>query len=108
MTGSQSTIDLLEQCFPFMEDKYLRCYEPWCFFTMCAAIKLLKIHAGTDSWEAAKSCCARRFLDLHYKHVGRQQEYLVTQQLPTTQAPVNQAEVSITLFPEVTELHPLR
>ncbi|KND93561.1 hypothetical protein TOPH_01405 [Tolypocladium ophioglossoides CBS 100239] len=86
-TSSQSTVDLLEQCLPFIEDRYLRCFEPWCFFTMCAAIMLLKIHLGKESWQAAKSPCAQRFLDLHYKHIGRQQTSLLTQQLPTTQVP---------------------
>lgn len=103
MSSSQSTIDLLEKCLPFIEDRYLRCFEPWCFFTMCGAIMLLKIHLGKDSWQAAKSSCAQRFLDLHYKHIGRQQTSLLTQQLPTTQVPAGQVEVSITtpLSPEV-------
>ncbi|KAI1378367.1 hypothetical protein F4677DRAFT_392700 [Hypoxylon crocopeplum] len=74
MTGSQSTIDLLEQCLPFMENIHLRCCysELWCFMTMCAAIMLLKIRMGKESRQTARAACARRFLDLHYKQMERQ------------------------------------
>lgn len=78
MTNPESAIILLEQCLPLMEERYLRCLygEPWCFVTMCAAIMLLKIRLGQESWQTAKSSCAQRFLDLHYKHFGGQQTYL--------------------------------
>ncbi|KAI1144005.1 hypothetical protein F5Y05DRAFT_14349 [Hypoxylon sp. FL0543] len=74
MANSQSTIDLLEACVPFMEDMHLRCCcsELWCFITMYAAIMLLKIYLGKESREQAKASCARRFLDLHYKQLERQ------------------------------------
>lgn len=40
---------------------------------MCGAIMLLKIHLGKETWQAAKSSCAKRFLDMRYKHNGRYQ-----------------------------------
>lgn len=97
MASSESTIDLLEQCLPFMEDLYLRCFygEPWCFVTMCAAIMLLKVHLGQESWQTAKSLCAQRFLDLHYKHKGKHKTSLPSQQHPIPQNAVGQIDVSI-------------
>lgn len=72
---AESTIDLLEQCLPFTEDRYLRCFygEPWCPLTMYGAIMLLKVHLGKESRQTAKSACAQRFLDLYYKHFARQE-----------------------------------
>ncbi|KAI0840529.1 hypothetical protein F5Y06DRAFT_308777 [Hypoxylon sp. FL0890] len=74
MANSQYTIDLLEECVPFMEDMHLRCChsELWCFITMYAAIMLLKIYLGKESREQAKASCARRFFDLHHKQIERQ------------------------------------
>lgn len=99
MTNSEATIEILEQCLPFMEDRYLRCFygEPWCFFTMYAAIMLLKIHLGKESRQTAKSSCASRFLELHYQHIGRQQTSLPSQQHPTSKDTVGQINVSITI-----------
>lgn len=99
MTSSESTVDLLEQCLPFMEDRYLRYFygEPWCFVTMCAAIMLLKVHLGKESWQTAKPLCAQRFLDLHYKHMGKQQMSLLSQQHSTSQNIVGQIDVSINI-----------
>ena len=59
VSDSQSTMDFLEQCLIFTEDRYLRCCngEPWCFMTMCAATRLLKIHLGKESHQTAKSSC---------------------------------------------------
>jgi hypothetical protein len=70
-SGIGSTIDLLEQCFPLMENRYLLCFngEPWCILTMGAAIMLLKFHIKEESRLTAKSSFAKRFLDLHYKHL---------------------------------------
>lgn len=98
MTSSEATIEILQQCLPFMEDRYLRCFygEPWSFVKMCAAIMPLKIHLGKESWQTAKSSCASRFLDLHYKHIGRQQTSLPSQQHPTSQDSVGQINVSVT------------
>ncbi|KAI1393750.1 uncharacterized protein F4822DRAFT_23208 [Hypoxylon trugodes] len=72
-TDSQSTIDLLMQCVPFMEDIHLRCChsELWCFITMYAVIMLLKIHLGKETRQTAKAACARRYLDLHYRQIER-------------------------------------
>ncbi|TVY26986.1 Transcription factor [Lachnellula hyalina] len=82
MASSTSTIDLLEQCLPLMEERYLHCFygEPWCFLTMCAATMLAKIHVGRETWQTAKASCAQRFLDLHYRCIGRQQTALLSQQ----------------------------
>ena len=79
MSNAESTISLLEQCLPLLEESYLRYFlgEPWCPITMSTAIMLLKIHLGKETWESAKYSCAQRFLDLHYKHVGRQQTALL-------------------------------
>ena len=99
MADSQSTIDLLEECLPHMEENGLRCshVEPWCFVTFYAAIMLLKMHLGKETRQAAKSACAQRFLDLHYKHVGRQQRSLLNQQYPTPPDPTNPIDVSVAL-----------
>jgi hypothetical protein len=98
MTSSESTIDLLEECLPLVEDRYLRCFygEPWSFLTMYTAIMLLKIHLGDESWQTAKSVCGHRFLDLYYKHIGRQHTSLLSQQHPTSQSSLVHIDVSIT------------
>jgi hypothetical protein len=82
-------IELLEQCLPFMEDRYLRCFycEPWCFLTLYAAIMQIKIHLGKESWQTAKSSCAQRFLALHYKNGEGQQKSPLNQQHPTPSGP---------------------
>ena len=97
MASSDSTIDLLEQCLPLMEDRYLRYFsgEPWCFVTMCAAILLLKVHLGNESWQTAKPLCAQRVLDLHYKHKGKHKPSPPSQQHPISQNVVGQIDVSI-------------
>ena len=97
MNDSRSTIDLLEHCLPFTEDRYLRCHqgEPWCFLTMYAAILLLKIYLGRETHQSAKTACARRFLDLHFKHTGRQQMSLSHQQGPTSLENTGHIDVSI-------------
>ncbi|PTB70290.1 hypothetical protein BBK36DRAFT_1173759 [Trichoderma citrinoviride] len=69
MANALATVDLLEQCLPLIEDKYLRFSDPWNFFIMCTAIMLIKIHLGKETRQTAKSSCARRFLDLYYKSV---------------------------------------
>ncbi|XXH04813.1 peptide transporter ptr2 [Hypoxylon texense] len=96
ITDSQSTIDLLEQCLPFMGDLYLRCChsEPWCFVTMCGAIMVLKIHLGKETRQTAKASCARRFLDLHYKHEERQRAALPTQWHPMPTGSDGHADVT--------------
>ncbi|CZR65084.1 related to transcription activator protein acu-15 [Phialocephala subalpina] len=112
MANSLSTVELLEQCLPLMEERYLRCFygEPWCFLTICATTMLLKVHLGEESWATGKSSCAKRFLELHYKHIGRHQAsppsqhysmsegsagqfntLAASQQLPTASATVFQA-----------------
>ncbi|TVY15012.1 Transcription factor lepE [Lachnellula arida] len=74
--SSLSTINLLDQCLPILETRYLHNFhgEPWCFLTMCAATMLLKIHAGSETWQTAKSLCAERFLDLHYRRIAQHQD----------------------------------
>lgn len=94
MTNALSTVDLLEQCLPVIEDKYLRFSDPWTFFIMCTAIMLIKIHLGKESRQNAKSSCARRFLDLYYKNVWMHQPADLAQQQAITQDIVNQTAVS--------------
>lgn len=89
-----STVDLLEQCLPILEDKYLRVADPWVFFIMCTAIMLIKIHLGKESRQTAKSSCARRFLDLYYKNVWMRQPADLAQQQAITQDIVNHTNVS--------------
>lgn len=91
-TSSESTIDLLEECLSFTEERYLRCVygEPWCPLTMCGVIMLLKIHLGKEPRHRAKSSCAQRFLGLYYQHFSRQQPSLFNQQYtPPQEALVN-------------------
>lgn len=94
MANAMSTVDLLEQCLPIIEDKYLRFVDPWMFFIMCTAIMLIKIHLGKESRQTAKSSCARRFLDLYYKNVWMRQPADLAQQQAITQDIVNQTNVS--------------
>lgn len=94
MTNALSTVDLLEQCLPVIEDKYLRFSDPWTFFIMCTAIMLIKIHLGKESRQNAKSSCARRFLDLYYKNVWMHQPADLAQQQAISQDIVNQTAVS--------------
>ncbi|KAH0531489.1 hypothetical protein TsFJ059_000316 [Trichoderma semiorbis] len=94
MTNALSTVDLLEQCLPVIEDKYLRFSDPWTFFIMCTAIMLIKIHLGKESRQNAKSSCARRFLDLYYKNVWMHQPADLAQQQAITQDIVNQTAAS--------------
>jgi hypothetical protein len=77
-------IELLEQCLPFIEDRYLRYFyrELWCFLTLYTAIMQLKIHLCQETWQTAKSSCAQRFLALHYKHSEGQQKFFLNQQHP--------------------------
>jgi hypothetical protein len=96
MANATSTVDLLEQCLPIIEDKYLRVADPWVFFVMCTAIMLIKIHLGKESRQTAKSSCARRFLDLYYKNVWMRQPTDLAQQQAITQDIVNQTNVSST------------
>lgn len=99
MANALSTVDLLKQCLPIIEDKYLRLRfsDPWSFFIMCTAIMLIKIHLGKESRQTAKSSCARRFLDLYYKNVWIHQPSDLAQQQAITQDIVNQATVSFAL-----------
>lgn len=94
MANAMSTVDLLEQCLPILEDKYLRVADPWVFFIMCTAIMLIKIHLGKESRQTAKSSCARRFLDLYYKNVWMRQPADLAQQQAITQDIVNHTNVS--------------
>ncbi|UKZ74360.1 hypothetical protein TrVFT333_002026 [Trichoderma virens FT-333] len=96
MVNAPSTVDLLEQCLPIIEDKYLRFSDPWTFFIMCTAIMLIKIHMGKESRQNAKSSCARRFLDLYYKNVWMRQPSDLAQQQAITQDIVNQTAASAT------------
>jgi len=68
---TSSSLALLEQCLPVIEELYLRCFngEPWCPLTMIGAIMLLKIHAGTETRQTARAATAQRFLDVYYKHL---------------------------------------
>jgi hypothetical protein len=96
MTGPDSMIELLEQCLPLMEARYLRCFygEPWCPLTMCGAIMLLKMHAGQESVQTAKSSCAQRFLCLYYKHFRRQGAPVQNLHYPPGQEASNHLAVS--------------
>lgn len=75
---ARSIIELLEECLPLIEQRYLRCYhgEPWGPLTMCGAIMALKIHLGSETRQAAVSNCAQRFLDLYYRHISRKESPL--------------------------------
>ncbi|KAL7947997.1 hypothetical protein V8C42DRAFT_271429 [Trichoderma barbatum] len=90
MANALSTVDLLEQCLPIIEDKYLRFSDPWTFFIACTAIMLIKIHLGKESRQNAKSSCARRFLDLYYKNVWMHQPSDLAQQQAINQDIANQ------------------
>lgn len=100
MTNFGETIDLLGQCLPFMEQRYLGCSygEPWCFLTMYAAIMLLKLHVGEETPDSARSSCARQFLDLYDKHIRAQQELLPIPYPPIYQNPADMTDVSGTLL----------
>jgi hypothetical protein len=74
---------------------------------MCAAIMLLKVHLGKESWQTAKSACAQRFLDLYYKHIGRQQASLMSQQHPTPQGSLGSTDVGSTNIPALLPLNAL-
>ena len=101
MASSGSTVELLDRCLPLMEERYLQCFhgESWCFFTMCAAIMLIKIHLGRESWQTAKSSCAQRFLALYNKHIAKYQISLLSLQGSTSQDLVSQNNVSNTIYP---------
>ncbi|KAL9488085.1 hypothetical protein ACSS6W_000362 [Trichoderma asperelloides] len=94
MANAMSTVDLLEQCLPIIEDKYLRIPDPWMFFIMCTAIMLIKMHLGKESRQTAKSYCARRFLDLYYKNVWMRQPADLAQQQAITEDIVNQTNAA--------------
>ncbi|KAK1252346.1 hypothetical protein MKX08_003533 [Trichoderma sp. CBMAI-0020] len=94
MSNAMSTVDLLEQCLPIIEEKYLRVADPWIFFIMCTAIMLIKMHLGKESRQTAKSSCARRFLDLYYKNVWMRQPADLAQQQAITQDIVNQTNAA--------------
>jgi len=95
VTNHGETIDLLERCLPFMEQRYIRCFsgEPWCFLTMHAAIMLLKLHVGEETPDSARSSCGRRFLDLYDEYVEGEQELP-----PTRQNPADITDVSDTFL----------
>lgn len=97
MTTSEATVDLLEQCLLFMENRYLRCLngEPWCPLMMSGAIMLLKIHLGRVSHQAAKSSCAQWFLDLYYKHFIRQETFLLDQYPSTYLEAISNVSITI-------------
>jgi hypothetical protein len=97
-TSSEYTIEILDQCLLYMEERYLRCFygEPWCFLTMCAAIMLIRIHLRKETWETAKSSCAQRFLGLYHKHIGKYQLSLPSQRNLTSQDMAGQIDVSTT------------
>jgi hypothetical protein len=104
MASSEETINLLEECLPFMEQRYLGCFygEPWCFLTMYAAIMLLKLHVEKETPELARSSCARRFLDLYDRHIGRQQELIPIPHAPIYHEPADMTEVSDTFLVAMT------
>lgn len=95
MVSARDTIELLEHCLSFMEDRYLSCFhgEPWCFVTLCAAIMLLRVRAGLDSRREAQSSCAHKFLDLHYKHAGKDHQNY--SDASNSVAPTDSVDVSI-------------
>lgn len=95
MANAMSTVDLLEQCLPIIEDKYPRESNPWSFFIMCTAIMLIKIHLGKESRQTAKSSCARRFLDLYFKNAWMRQPADLAQQQAITQDIANHINVSL-------------
>ncbi|KAK3350098.1 hypothetical protein B0T25DRAFT_259119 [Lasiosphaeria hispida] len=89
MANVESTLDLLEQCLPLAEDRYLACLygEPQCPLTMGAAIMLLKVHMGKDSPQTARYSFGQRFLGLYYRHFAREQIPPPTQQALTPSEP---------------------
>ncbi|KAI1096538.1 hypothetical protein F5B19DRAFT_150740 [Rostrohypoxylon terebratum] len=91
VADDRSMIDVLQKCVPLVEDMHLRCCysELWCFITVYAAIMLLEIHLGTKSRQAAKSSCARRFLDLNNKQMERQKMSLPVHQYLTPSGPAD-------------------
>ncbi|KAB5583463.1 hypothetical protein GE09DRAFT_1078997 [Coniochaeta sp. 2T2.1] len=64
-----SPLPLLEQCLPIVEERYLKCFngEPWCPLTMLGAMRLVRMHEGRESRQAAKAGMAARFVDLWYR-----------------------------------------
>ncbi|KAK0708323.1 hypothetical protein B0H67DRAFT_337005 [Lasiosphaeris hirsuta] len=89
MANIESTVDLLEQCLPLAENRYLACLygKPQCLLTIGAAIMLLKIHLGKESLPIARSSFGQRFLGLYYRHFARQQVPPPTEQTPTPSGP---------------------
>ncbi|KAH8647781.1 hypothetical protein BX600DRAFT_443126 [Xylariales sp. PMI_506] len=86
-SSTSSTLDLLESCLPSLEDDYQRSGGPWCFLTMCAAIMILKIHLGLETRKSAKEFCARRFLDMYYRNMGKKHQQMGLS-VPSRQNPV--------------------
>lgn len=41
---------------------------------------LLKVHAGSETRQSAQATCAQKFLDLHYRHIGRQRTCILQNQ----------------------------
>ncbi|KAH6607117.1 zn2 cys6 dna-binding [Trichoderma cornu-damae] len=104
--NAMSTVDLLEQCLPIVEDKYLRISDPWIFFMMCTAIMLIKIHLGKETRQAAKSSCARRFLDLYYKNEWMHQPSDLEQQQAIAQDIVDRINLNIHVSPQASATYP--
>ena len=100
MTCLESSIALMEQSLILIEERYLsNLYgEPWCFLTMCAAIKLLNIKVSTESRDTAKAACAKGFLDLHCKHNERYQALLSSLHLSEERASFSPIRVSVPLI----------
>lgn len=75
MVNSQQTITLLDKCLAMKEDRILRCgnSEPWGYSIMCAAYGLLETHLGVKSAQMARSTCAERFINLHYRLMAGQE-----------------------------------
>ncbi|KAK3318326.1 hypothetical protein B0H66DRAFT_556831 [Apodospora peruviana] len=76
IANTTSTADLLEQCLPFSESRYLRCLygDPWAPLTASVALASLKIHLGKETRETTKAFCGKRFLGLYYQHSPARQQ----------------------------------
>jgi hypothetical protein len=97
MNSSTSTIELLDKCLPFFEQRYLGYVysEPWRFLTMYASIMLIKIHLGMESWQTAKASCAQRYLELFHEHSRTYQMMFPSQQHSVSEYPEALDNVSV-------------
>ncbi|KAH8901349.1 hypothetical protein GQ53DRAFT_674556 [Thozetella sp. PMI_491] len=104
MTNSGTTLDLLHQCLPFMEDVYLRLVhsKPWCLMTMCAIVMILEIYLGKETRPVAKALYSQLLLGVCRKQVERQNISALDSQNPTSQDPGVQVQTLASGLPTST------